>query len=162
MTKIFTKEENQAWANTLPTKMSSACIALVSDGQVLMVKAGYKDHWTFPSGIVDVHESPKAAAIRETYEEVGLTIDEKDCALLTVIYTHASNGDNDRYNFAFTASLPSQNISLSVPNDEIESAEWVDFSEVAMRTDNKGSYIKLQQELLGADVGPYTEVNPVQ
>ncbi|MDO4684560.1 MAG: hypothetical protein Q4B06_02535 [Candidatus Saccharibacteria bacterium] len=43
---IFTKEENQAWAHSLPGKMCSACLAIVDGDAVLMVKARYKDHWT--------------------------------------------------------------------------------------------------------------------
>jgi len=161
MAKIFTKEENQAWSKTLPGKMCSACIALRSSGKVLMVKANYKDHWTFPSGIVDENESPKATALRETTEEVGITVEEDKCNFLMVIYSTSNSGGRDRFNFAFVADLPDQNIKLSVPNGEIEKAEWVNFEDVAVRANNKGSYIKLQEALLGYDKSiHYAEVHP--
>ena len=67
MTKIFTKEENNAWAKQLPGKMTSACLAIRYKEQVLMVKAKYKDHWIFPSSIVDDKESPK----RQHYARPG-------------------------------------------------------------------------------------------
>jgi 8-oxo-dGTP diphosphatase len=106
MTRIFTDEENQKWQHTLPGKMTSACVALRSGDEVLIVKAGYKDHWTFPSGVVDADESPKAAAIRETYEETGLIIDPDECNLLTVIYTAAfDEKDRERFNFVFIADV---------------------------------------------------------
>lgn len=159
MAKVFTKQENQAWSQRLPGKMTSACIALRSNGKVLMVKAGYKDHWTFPSGIVDDNESPEAAAIRETKEEVGLAVDEKDCRLLTVIYTEGGDGDRDRFNFAFVTDAFDESAVLTVPNDEIEQAEWVVFDEVAERSGNKGSYVNFQRLLLSSDVQePYIEV----
>lgn len=159
--KIFTEAENQAWSKTLPSKMSSACTAIVAENQVLMVKAGYKDHWTFPSGIVDANESPKTAALRETSEEVGINLTASDCKLLSVIYTEGVNGDRDRFNFAFIVSLPTQKITFKVPNDEIEKAEWVNFDEVAAKSGNKGSYVKLQLALLGElSDGHYTEVHP--
>lgn len=56
---VFTTAENNTWAHTLPGKMTSACVALVAPGNhVLMVKASYKNEWTFPSGVVDIGESP--------------------------------------------------------------------------------------------------------
>lgn len=162
MTKIFTEQENQTWAQKLPGKMTSACIALRSSGKVLMVKAGYKDHWTFPSGIVDPGESPKAAAIRETLEEVGLAVPSDDCQLLAVIYTAAAHeADRDRFNFAFISDAFDENIDLSVPNDEIEKAEWVNFNEVAERSGGKGSYATFQRLLPSADNSElYVEAHP--
>ena len=161
MTKIFTKEENQAWSKTLSGKMCSACIALRSSNQVLMVKACYKEHWTFPSGIVDLNESPKAAAIRETTEEVGVKINENQCTLLRLIYTASSGGDRDRFNFAFIADIPDKKTEFTVPNSEIEKAEWVNFDNITERSGNKGSYKKIQEALLNPDINePYTEVYP--
>lgn len=161
MTKIFTEEENQAWSKTLSGKMTSACVAIRSSGKVLMVKAGYKDHWTFPSGIVDERESPKSAALRETSEEVGLVISDDDCKLLTIIYTASNGEDRDRFNFAFVTDIMNMGVKLSVPNDEIEKAEWVDFSEVAVRSGNKESYVQFQKQLLDpSNSNPYTEIHP--
>lgn len=142
--------------------MTSACIALRSSGKVLMVKADYKDHWTFPSGIVNPGESPKAAAIRETFEEVGLKVPSRDCQLFTVIYTAAAHeADRDRFNFAFISDVFDENARLSIPNDEIERAEWVNFDDIAERSGGKGSYVNLQRLLLSNDnFEPYVEVRP--
>lgn len=160
MTKIFTKEENQAWAKKLPGKMCSACLILRASDKVLMVKAEYKDHWTFPSGIVDEKESPKMSALRETKEEVGLDIQDDNCSFFTVVYTSAKDEDDrDRFNFAFITDVDDLNIGLAVPNDEITEAKWVDFDQVAELSRNKGSYIELQNRLL--DPGrfiPYVEI----
>lgn len=161
MSRVFTLKENQAWARKQPKKMSSACMAIISSNQVLMVKAFYKDHWTFPSGIVDENESPKHAAIRETLEEVGLDIENDKCELLSIIYTATSGGDQDRFNFAFTTSLKNQNVKLSVPNDEIEETKWVDFKDIAKLAGNRGSYIKLQDRLTGSTDDKYLEVYPL-
>lgn len=139
--------------------MCSACIAIRSSGQVLMVKAGYKDHWTFPSGIVDVNESPKSAALRETNEEIGVSISEDACELLTVVYTASSGGGRERFNFAFVTDLDNKNIDLSIPNDEIEAAEWVDFKDVTERSGNKGSYKEFQKILLNpGSTSSYVEI----
>lgn len=159
MTKVFTDEENKKWQRTLPAKITSACIALLSGDKVLMVKAHYKDHWTFPSGIVDPNESPKAAAIRETYEEIGVPVDETDVDLLTVIYTQGKDGYLDRFNFVFTVHHLDDNKLLTLQPEEIERAEWVSLSDIAKYSKNKGSYINIQRLLTqNIDNEKYIEV----
>jgi 8-oxo-dGTP diphosphatase len=55
-----------------------AAAVIVQDGQVLMVRRRVKEgqlSWQFPAGQVEAGESPEEAAVRETREEVGLTVD---------------------------------------------------------------------------------------
>jgi 8-oxo-dGTP diphosphatase len=42
------------------------------DGRVLLVKPTYKDGWEIPGGYVETGESPRAAAVREVHEVLGL------------------------------------------------------------------------------------------
>lgn len=53
---------------------SSAVI--IKDDQLLMVRQLYKGEelWTFPGGSIESGESPEDAAVREAFEETGLTI----------------------------------------------------------------------------------------
>lgn len=162
MTRVFTEEENNIWAKQLPGKMTSACLAVQNKDKVLMVKAGYKDHWTFPSGIVDDKESPKQAALRETREETGLQFDDAKCELLGVIYTASNGADRDRFNFGFSVKVADiNNLSLSIPNDEIEDFRWVGFDQVAAMSGDKASYVKFQSILLSQQPrSSYIEVRP--
>jgi 8-oxo-dGTP diphosphatase len=41
-------------------------------GEVLLVNPTYKDYWEVPGGMAEVGESPRAAAVREIREELGL------------------------------------------------------------------------------------------
>lgn len=54
-----------------------AAAIIVKDGQVLMVRRRVKEgqlSWQFPAGEVEPGESGEEAAVRETREEVGLTV----------------------------------------------------------------------------------------
>ena len=54
-----------------------AAAVIVKDGQVLMVRRRVKEgqlSWQFPAGQVEPGETGEEAAVRETREEVGLTV----------------------------------------------------------------------------------------
>jgi 8-oxo-dGTP pyrophosphatase MutT (NUDIX family) len=147
MAKIFSEEENKKWQRTLPMKMSSACVVLKSGDEVLVVKAHYKDHWTFPSGIVDENESPMAAAIRETYEEIGVKLDSGQVKSLAVIYSQGKDGYLDRFNFVFIVEDFEKDTLLSLQKEEVEEAKWIAVHEIAQHSNNKGSYVNIQRLL---------------
>ncbi|MFE7558544.1 NUDIX hydrolase [Kitasatospora sp. NPDC057500] len=59
------------------TKPGIAAAIIVQDSRVLMVQRRVAEgelSWQFPAGEVEAGESPEAAAVRETAEEVGLTV----------------------------------------------------------------------------------------
>ncbi len=47
-------------------------VMLIQDGQVILVKHTYQDHWYLPGGAVKKGEMPSEAGRREVMEEVGL------------------------------------------------------------------------------------------
>ncbi|GAA2991925.1 hypothetical protein GCM10020229_00450 [Kitasatospora albolonga] len=58
-------------------KPGIAAAIVVRDGRVLMVQRRVKEgelSWQFPAGEVEAGESAEEAAVRETTEEVGLTV----------------------------------------------------------------------------------------
>lgn len=105
MGRIFSEAQRVAWFDTLEKRVSSACVILENDaGEALIVKANYKDHWTFPGGVVDAGEYPKQAALRETAEEVGLVIDEDTLSFVGVAARMSHHMMT--YQFIFAAPLP--------------------------------------------------------
>jgi 8-oxo-dGTP diphosphatase len=57
-------------------KLAAGCL-VVREGSILLLKRGIpprQGYWTFPGGYVDLGESPLEAAVRETYEEVGVKV----------------------------------------------------------------------------------------
>ena len=53
-------------------------------GEILFVKASYRDNWTLPGGVIEEDESPRDACLREVKEEIGL--DLKAVKFLAVDY----------------------------------------------------------------------------
>ncbi|MFJ8792805.1 NUDIX hydrolase [Streptomyces sp. NPDC102462] len=54
-----------------------AAAIVVRDGAVLMVRRRVAEgqlSWQFPAGEIEQGESPEQAAVRETFEEVGMTV----------------------------------------------------------------------------------------
>ena len=86
----FTDEERRVWLASLDRRFSSAAVLIENEqGELLIVKAGYKDHWSLPGGIVDAGESPLEAAVREVKEEVDIQVDPKDLKLAMVASRHS-------------------------------------------------------------------------
>lgn len=59
-------------------KPVAAAIPVDEQGRVILLRRGFdpgKGLWTFPGGFVDLGESVEAAALRETDEELGLTVE---------------------------------------------------------------------------------------
>jgi ADP-ribose pyrophosphatase YjhB (NUDIX family) len=58
-------------------KLVAGCL-VVDRQRVLLLRRGIEPQigkWTFPGGYVDLGESPAAAALRETQEEVGMNVE---------------------------------------------------------------------------------------
>jgi 8-oxo-dGTP diphosphatase len=101
---ILARNKNKHWLKTLPKRVSSSAMILENSiGQALIVKSGYKPYWTFPGGIIDPHETPKETAIRETLEEVGISIDPQSVSFVAVV--SRSSDYAETYQFIFKAPL---------------------------------------------------------
>nr|WP_219820188.1 NUDIX domain-containing protein [Pseudoclavibacter sp. RFBI5] len=62
-----------------------------SEGQVLTVRKRGTTKFMLPGGKLEPGESPKAAALREIEEEVGIVLDDADVTLLGEWTTAAAN-----------------------------------------------------------------------
>jgi 8-oxo-dGTP pyrophosphatase MutT (NUDIX family) len=101
---MFSNSRLAAWLKSVSRVSSAALILEDDEGRALIVKANYKRYWTFPGGVIDLGETPLQGAVRETREEVGLTIDPT-----TVTFAWVANRTSklaDTYQFVFRASLP--------------------------------------------------------
>lgn len=63
---------------TITEKPGISAAIIVQDGRVLMVRRAVKEGelmWQFPAGGIEPGETPPEAAVRETLEETGLTVE---------------------------------------------------------------------------------------
>lgn len=162
MAHIYTPDEQRAWQKTLPKKNVSAHMIVEHGGKYLIVKANYKDHWTFAGGVVDEFEQPKRAAIRELEEETGIIAQEDQVKFFGVSHLPARSGFQDRLSFSFILNL-TEEPELKLQEVEIEEAKWVEPEEIIEYTGTKlGLYIDLQKRILDSNFPFYTDLEGVE
>jgi len=101
MPKKFTDEE---YAKILPKKqVGTAVLFFNSKGELLIVKPDYKEGWLVPGGSCNDNESPLRCALRETEEEVGLTIPVLN--LVGIYYARKKEPFIDSLKFIFNGGV---------------------------------------------------------
>lgn len=132
-------------------KVKSAGILIKSNDKVLLVHAtGQKPEmgWGLPKGRVDDGESLTQAAVRETFEECGLSIPEDGLQPLTMTsYNSSDEGERIKkelhvFMFETDESIQQEKLSCStffnphwVKNEnvklpEVDNFKWVEISDV--------------------------------
>ena len=101
-----------------------AFAVVIRDNCVLLAQlpswAREGEKWTIPGGVVEVGEEPSQGAIREVFEETGITI--KILELLKVFPT-----DDLRLSFFLGAYIKGE---IKVQADEVIDARWVPREEI--------------------------------
>jgi 8-oxo-dGTP diphosphatase len=59
-------------------RIRGTMVAIWYRGEILLVKCSYRKGWSIPGGLVKRGETWAQAAVRETFEEVGLRLVEED------------------------------------------------------------------------------------
>ncbi|UQX87024.1 NUDIX hydrolase [Jatrophihabitans telluris] len=117
-------------ANRLATPHVAAGVLFRDEaGRVLVVKPTYKDGWDVPGGYVEIGESPRAAAIREVREELG--VDWQVGELLLVDWApHPNEGDKLLFLFRGHVSPEQVRESLKLHPGEIAAARFAEDREL--------------------------------
>lgn len=99
-------------------------------GRVLLVKPTYKDGWEIPGGYVETGESPRAAAVREVAEELGVHCDITDLLVLDWA-PHPTEGD--KLLFIFRGPMLEQHelSRFNLDSNEIADARLVDIEQLS-------------------------------
>lgn len=113
----------KAYQRTLPGKrVSAGCLFFDTEGRLLIVKPTYKEGWEIPGGTVDANESPLAACIRETREELAL--ERRPRRLLSVDFTGETKQRTESLNFIFDGGVLSAAEIAAIRLPEKELSEY--------------------------------------
>jgi len=111
--------------DTDPKPGISAAI-IVDHGRVLMVRRRIKEGelmWQFPAGGIESGETAEQAAVRETLEETGLTV---DAVKLLGERVHPKTGRV----MSYTACSVVEGEAHVADDDELDAIDWVAHSDI--------------------------------
>lgn len=115
----------------LPRKRAIAQL-LVRDpsGRVLLCRLTYKQDWDLPGGVVEVHESPRVAVVREVAEELQLDLPAGE--LLLTDWLPSWSGWDDALCLVFDGGVhePSTTDRVVVQPREIRSAQFCTLEQI--------------------------------
>lgn len=120
-----------AEGNAKQARKRVAADVLIRDqrGHIVLVNPTYEEHWDLPGGMAENNEPPRAAAVREVGEELGLPIEPGRVLALDWIGPHGPW--DDQLLFIFDGGvLPGDDAAQLVPRDpEISEVAVVPFQE---------------------------------
>jgi 8-oxo-dGTP diphosphatase len=104
-------------------RVAAGVIFTNSRGEILLINPTYKDGWEIPGGYVEPNESPLAAALRETFEELGF---HPQVGALLVVDWAPHSIEGDKLLFIFDGgTLSDSEIQLIQPDgQEISAAKF--------------------------------------
>lgn len=116
---------------TLPrTRVIAQGLMRDDRGRVLLCELNYKSDWDLPGGVVDPHESPRAALARELGEELGL--DLPPGPMLAVNWLPPYRQWDDAVHFVFALeSVPDLPERARLDHRELTAVHWVEPADLA-------------------------------
>lgn len=148
------------YSKRMPAKLMGAGALFFNErNELLILKQSYNDAWSIPGGIVDDHESPLQAVLREIKEEIGLTVHGVD--FLGVNYVGETTARQENVQFIFYGGIldSSQIRNIKIDNDEIVDFKFLPVKE-AIPLVNERLQIRIPKciELIGKKMGVYFEI----
>ncbi|MFJ7269390.1 NUDIX hydrolase [Streptomyces sp. NPDC099050] len=133
---------------TETTEQGISAAIIVDGGRVLMIRRRISEGelmWQFPAGGIETGETPEQAAVRETLEETGLTV---EAVKLLGERVHPKTGRL----MSYTACSLLEGVAIIGDAEEIAEVEWVSHGEIAERVPY-GLFEPVQEYLDGALAG---------
>lgn len=117
-----------------PRKRMGAGMLFVDERErVLLVEPTYKPQWEIPGGIVEDGESPRAAAIREVREELGLQVEPGRLLVLDWVPPGPLPDDGLMLIYDGGTLTGAQIAAITLPEAELRSWRWCDPAEAGAR-----------------------------
>jgi 8-oxo-dGTP pyrophosphatase MutT (NUDIX family) len=106
--------------------MGTGVLFFDDKGRVLVVKPGYKDHWTVPGGVSDKNESPRQTGEREVKEEIGLEVKLKQLVAVSYNFDRGDGDENLQWWFYGGVLSNGQIKQIRVDGEEILEYKFVE------------------------------------
>jgi len=121
----YLDDPNAPKANSLVPSVNS--IVVNDQGQILLIQRTDNGNWSLPGGAMDLGESIRQAAIRETLEETGI---QTEITGINGIYTNPNHvlhyTSNDEVRQEFSVVLTARPVAgQPTPSSESSRVEWV-------------------------------------
>jgi len=145
-------------AGAVLTPLPAASVIVLRDRplEVLLLRRNEKSSfvpnaWVFPGGVIERDETPEAAAVRETFEEAGLTIDPTSLVLTSRWITPV--GIPKRFDTWFFLANVARDANVTIDQQEIVESMWIAPADALSRRDLKLVFptIKNLEALTGFD-----------
>jgi 8-oxo-dGTP pyrophosphatase MutT (NUDIX family) len=117
-------------AGPVLTPLPAASVIVLRDNplEVLLLRRNEKSSfvpnaWVFPGGVIEGDETPELAAVRETFEEAGLTIDADSLVLTSRWITPV--GIPKRFDTWFFLAEVDRAATVKIDEQEIVESMWI-------------------------------------
>ncbi|HEM6111464.1 TPA: NUDIX hydrolase [Streptococcus suis] len=135
----------------MPVKLIAHVLLTVADSHLVIqrsqIKRGkpnvFPRYWDIPGGRVEENELPRDAAVRECYEETGISIEKEN---LTIIHED-SQFDEDKQT-VFTRLVYEVKLTEQPKNILLDPEEHTDFLWLAPSDENKKNLVPYLDEIL--------------
>ena len=110
-------------------RLVSKLIIQDKQGRILLgkvLRGVFTGSWTLPGGYMDHNEHPSTGAVRETLEELGVSLELPEnandwCQISQNIF---SEDGLSFVSFTYSLTVDADDIEVNLKSDEIEDAEW--------------------------------------
>ena len=132
---------------------SANAVVIDANGRILLIYRMDNDNWALPGGAMDLGESLPETAVRETFEETGVTVEVTG---LVGIYTdprhiilYTSDGETrQEFSVVFTARPVG---GEPTPSTESREVRWVEPAEIAGLTMDRSMRMRIDRYLAHED-----------
>lgn len=105
---------------------SAGCILFTQSKQYVIIES-LNGEYGFPKGHLEENETPEQAAIRETHEEVGLTVELIDDFSESIEYLISEDSGQSKMVTFFLAECTNKEIRIQ--KEEVASAQFLTYEE---------------------------------
>lgn len=113
--------------------MAAAVLFTDAAGRALLVEPVYKDYWEIVGGCVEADESPRQAAAREAWEELGTSV--APGRLLVTDWVPPRPGRTEGVMFVYDGGTLDERdtAGIRLPPDELRGWAWCTMEEIRER-----------------------------